>query len=99
MKQLQPEISELENAITLLSRDIDKKRAELGGVNAAAENNGAIEKQIRVLENRLDKVRISEHSNNNIIIIGVMVVSGTSLVWKGLTQSLPPSLTSSNLYL
>jgi uncharacterized coiled-coil DUF342 family protein len=57
IRQILVEISNLDNQIASLYRDIDQQRAQLGGVNAAAQNSEAIHKQIRVLENRLDKVR------------------------------------------
>ncbi|KAJ3065393.1 Coiled-coil domain-containing protein 63, partial [Rhizoclosmatium hyalinum] len=41
-----------------MDREIDQERAQLGGVNAASQNTEAIEKQIRVLENRLDKALV-----------------------------------------
>lgn len=36
---------------------IMEQRKKMGGVNAAKENNAQISKQIKILENRLDKVR------------------------------------------
>ena len=50
------EIGALDNAINATGKEIDAQRASLGGVNAASQNNDAVQKQIRVLENRLDKV-------------------------------------------
>ena len=41
-----------------MDKEIDGQRANLGGVHAASQNNDAILKSIRVLENRLDKVYI-----------------------------------------
>lgn len=35
------------------------QRKKMGGVNAAKENQRMIGKQIRILENRLDKVRVA----------------------------------------
>lgn len=58
IKQLTPEILDLNKTIAHLGKEIDAKRAELGGVNAATENCGAISKQIKVLENRLDKALV-----------------------------------------
>ncbi|KAJ3007997.1 Coiled-coil domain-containing protein 63 [Thoreauomyces humboldtii] len=52
------DIAELDNAIALRDCDIDQQRADLGGVNAAYENSEAIGKQIKVLENRLDKALV-----------------------------------------
>lgn len=50
------EITALDSAINTMDKEIDDQRANLGGINAASQNNDAIHKQIRVLENRLDKV-------------------------------------------
>ncbi|KAJ3196250.1 Coiled-coil domain-containing protein 63 [Irineochytrium annulatum] len=58
IRQIMGEISILDNETALLDRDIDQQRADLGGVNAAMQNSDAIEKQIRVLENRLDKALV-----------------------------------------
>ena len=35
--------------------EIAKEKGRLGGVNAGAENQNALVKQIKILENRLDK--------------------------------------------
>jgi predicted RNase H-like nuclease (RuvC/YqgF family) len=56
IKQIQSEITELDKESSKLGQEIDIHRAKLGGVNAAQQNNAAIDKQIRVLENRLEKV-------------------------------------------
>ena len=56
------EIQALDNAINAAGKDIDAQRANLGGIHAASQNNDAILKQVRVLENRLDKVSILMHS-------------------------------------
>ncbi|KAI9341143.1 hypothetical protein BDR26DRAFT_895225 [Obelidium mucronatum] len=58
IKLILGEISALDNHIATMDRDIDQERAQLGGVNAASQNSEAIEKQIRVLENRLDKALV-----------------------------------------
>ena len=41
----------------MMDKEIDGQRANLGGIHAASQNNDAILKSIRVLENRLDKVK------------------------------------------
>jgi hypothetical protein len=46
----------LDNAISMMDKEIDEQRANLGGIHAASQNNDSILKSIRVLENRLDKV-------------------------------------------
>ena len=56
IKQNQSDIGELDKECTRLGQEIDIHRAKLGGVHAAQQNNAAIDKQIRVLENRLEKV-------------------------------------------
>lgn len=58
MKQLIPEINELNDKAHELSKHIDSKRVQLGGVHAASANTGAVNKQIKVLENRLDKALV-----------------------------------------
>jgi hypothetical protein len=56
IRQIQQEIADLDKETSRLDHEIDIQRAKLGGVNAAQQNNAAIDKQIRVLENRLEKV-------------------------------------------
>ncbi|KAI9355944.1 hypothetical protein DFJ73DRAFT_758787 [Zopfochytrium polystomum] len=58
IRQILTEIAALDDEIANVDRDIDQFRAELGGVNAGMQNSDAIEKQIRVLENRLDKALV-----------------------------------------
>ncbi|KAJ3217405.1 Coiled-coil domain-containing protein 63 [Dinochytrium kinnereticum] len=58
IRQIMAEIAILDNQTASMDRDIDQQRSELGGVNAAMQNSDAIEKQIRVLENRLDKALV-----------------------------------------
>ncbi|KAJ3394418.1 Coiled-coil domain-containing protein 63 [Entophlyctis sp. JEL0112] len=58
IKTILAEIASLDNQIACMDRDIDQQRSQLGGVNAASQNSEAIEKQIRVLENRLDKALV-----------------------------------------
>lgn len=48
-------IDELDAAIARFQEKILDQKARMGGVNAAYANNQMIQKQIRVLENRLDK--------------------------------------------
>ena len=50
-------ISELDNQIKIMQSNILEQRRKMGGVNAAKENHAQIQKQIKILENRLDKVR------------------------------------------
>merc|ERR1719230_2257750 len=44
--------------ITLMKQQILHTRKSMGGVNAARENQAMIQKQIRILENRLDKALV-----------------------------------------
>jgi len=44
--------------ITLMKQKIQHTRKSMGGVNAARENQAMIQKQIRILENRLDKALV-----------------------------------------
>ena len=48
-------IEELDQAISSYQEKILEQKARMGGINAAWQNNQMIQKQIRVLENRLDK--------------------------------------------
>merc|ERR1719326_1305630 len=48
----------LDEQIQLLKQKILYQRRLMGGVNAAKENNHMIQKQIRILENRLDKALV-----------------------------------------
>lgn len=44
--------------ITLMKQKILHTRKNMGGVNAARENQAMIQKQVRILENRLDKALV-----------------------------------------
>ncbi|KAI8810383.1 hypothetical protein BJ742DRAFT_888301 [Cladochytrium replicatum] len=58
LRQMVAEIETLNLQIASLGQDIDAERADLGGVHAASQNCEAIAKQIRILENRLDKALV-----------------------------------------
>lgn len=58
IKVIMAEVSSLDTQIGLMDRDVEQERAALGGVNAAMHNGDAIGKQIKVLENRLDKALV-----------------------------------------
>lgn len=47
-----------ENEITKLRDDIWTRRQEMGGVNAAANNQRVVEKQVRLLESQLDQALV-----------------------------------------
>lgn len=49
------QIEELDNEIATYQEKILEQKARMGGINASWQNNQMIQKQIRVLENRLDK--------------------------------------------
>eukprot|EP00741_Cyanophora_paradoxa_P005810 tig00000113_g5631.t1 len=51
-------IEELDKQIKVMQSKILLQRQNMGGVNAAKENNAQISKQIRILENRLDKALV-----------------------------------------
>jgi hypothetical protein len=51
-------IEELEKQIGRIEKHILDQRREMGGVNASRENNTSVQKQIRILENRLDKALV-----------------------------------------
>ena len=48
-------IAELDKQTGIMQTKILEQRKRLGGVNAARENNAQVAKQIKILENRLDK--------------------------------------------
>jgi hypothetical protein len=48
-------IAELDRQSGIMQAKILEQRKQLGGVNAARENNAQVAKQIKILENRLDK--------------------------------------------
>jgi chromosome segregation ATPase len=58
IKAILDEISVLDRETGKMDQQIDVERAKLGGVNAAQVNNAAINKQVRVLENRLEKALV-----------------------------------------
>jgi len=51
-------IAELDKQIEIMRVKILDQRRSLGGVNAARENNAQVAKQIKILENRLDKALV-----------------------------------------
>jgi len=51
-------LSSMEDQISALKKSIWQHRRSMGGVNAAAENQRLVEKQVRILENRLDQALI-----------------------------------------
>lgn len=60
-KQIETEknaIAVMDDAIAVLREKILKERKSMGGVNAARDNQLMIQKQIRILENRLDKALV-----------------------------------------
>ena len=51
-------LEELDRAIELIKKKIMDQKRRMGGVNAAKENTMMIAKQVRILENRLDKALV-----------------------------------------
>lgn len=51
-------IQQLDERIAEMQQKIEKKRKEMGGVNAARENQAMVQKQIKILENRLDQALV-----------------------------------------
>eukprot|EP00736_Rhodelphis_marinus_P009779 Rmarinus@m.17933 len=51
-------LDELDKQIKIMEQKILEQRHRMGGVNAARDNNLQIQKQIRILENRLDKALV-----------------------------------------
>jgi hypothetical protein len=48
----------MEKEITQLRDEIWKRRRQMGGVNAATNNQKHVEKQVRLLESRLDQALV-----------------------------------------
>ncbi|GBG30062.1 Coiled-coil domain-containing protein 63 [Hondaea fermentalgiana] len=63
-------IAELEKQITIVQDKVHAQRKKMGGANVSKQNNQVLAKQIRVLENRLDKatVRYNEILGKNKLI-------------------------------
>ena len=51
-------VAELDKQTALMNQKIMEQRKKMGGINAARENNQQIQKQIKVLENRLEKALV-----------------------------------------
>ena len=49
---------EIAKEISLKKQEVRKVRREMGGINAAQENNELILKQVKILENRLHKALV-----------------------------------------
>eukprot|EP00128_Syssomonas_multiformis_P012257 Colp12_sorted_trinity150504_noHs@18467 len=58
IKQEQEVVAALDREMKRMHKEIAKQRSEMGGIHAASQNNIAVNKQIRVLENRLDKALV-----------------------------------------
>eukprot|EP01006_Ploeotia_vitrea_P030063 TRINITY_DN62522_c0_g1_i1.p1 TRINITY_DN62522_c0_g1~~TRINITY_DN62522_c0_g1_i1.p1 ORF type:complete len:546 (-),score=352.04 TRINITY_DN62522_c0_g1_i1:483-2120(-) len=51
-------IEELDQKIARMKETILEQRKKMGGINASREDNDSVQKQIRILENRLDKALV-----------------------------------------
>lgn len=51
-------ISSMEEQIAALREKVWRQRRSMGGVNAARDNQRLVEKQVRILENRLDQALV-----------------------------------------
>ena len=60
-------MAEIEKQMALMREKVMAQRKRMGGVNAARENQMMVQKQIRILENRLDKalVKFNEALSHN----------------------------------
>ena len=60
-------LAEIEKQMALMREKVMAQRKRMGGVNAARENQMMVQKQIRILENRLDKalVKFNEALSHN----------------------------------
>lgn len=56
-------ITELDRRIREMERKISKQRKEMGGVHMSQQQHIAVQKQIRVMENRLDKASVRFNSS------------------------------------
>lgn len=75
MKKIESErrkIDDLDKAIAKMSEKILDQKSRLGGVNAAQTNNELIQRQIKLLENRLDKslLKYNETLSQNKVLRG-----------------------------
>ena len=61
------QLKQLDGQIKQLNKSISAQRAKMGGINAASQNNVSVIRNIRVLENRLDKslVKFNESLAHN----------------------------------
>ena len=63
-------VAELDKQISMMNQKIMEQRKKMGGINAARENNQQIQKQIKILENRLEKALVKYNeaiaSNKNL---------------------------------
>ena len=55
MNEEEVKIRETDASIKIFEEKIKSQRSQMGGINATKENQANIQKQIRILENRLDK--------------------------------------------
>lgn len=55
IKQEQKEQNQIRDHVSDFQKKIIQKRQNLGGYNAGAQNDTSLSKQIKILENRLDK--------------------------------------------
>jgi chromosome segregation ATPase len=58
IEQEKRRIAELDKQNVAMRKEIDEQRKNMGGINAARENNQSVQKKIRQLENRLDKALV-----------------------------------------
>ena len=62
---------ELEQEISLRKQQVRKVRQEMGGINAAQENNELVLKQVKILESRLHKSLIKFNEALSCVVVVV----------------------------
>lgn len=89
-------ISELDKQIKKMQDTILLQRKDMGGINASHQNNQAVQKQIRILENRLDKalVKFNEAlAHNKKLRESIDNLRRERVVYDGIVRKLEKELT------
>ena len=84
-------VSAMEQQITSLQEKIWSRRRKMGGTNAAAENQRNVEKQVRILENRLDQALVKFNrslANNRKLREEIDNLRGERIAFEGVYKKL-----------
>ena len=67
IRQEEQKLQEYEESIKVLQEKLLRQRRQMGGINASRDSNNALNKQLKILENRLDKAnqKFNEAIANN----------------------------------